>query len=163
METKDSIKGLMIKRVFDAPVDLVFRAFTVPEMMMKWWGPKDFTSPKCEIDLRVGGKYFFSMHSPDGKDYYSTGIVQELIVNQKIVYTDSFADEKGNVISGSEYGLGDDWPESLLVTLTFETVGDKTQLTLIHEGLPEGEIREMTSAGWNESLDKLEAALRNQG
>ena len=51
---------LIVTRVFNAPVNLVWRAWTEPEHFMKWWGPKEFISPTCEIDLRVGGNIFFA-------------------------------------------------------------------------------------------------------
>ncbi len=66
---------------------------------MRWWGPKGFTSPACRIDLRVGGKYLFCTRSPDGRDFWSTGVYREILEPERIVCTDSFADEEGNVVS----------------------------------------------------------------
>lgn len=150
---------IVITRVFDAPRDLVWKAWTDPEQIMRWWGPKDFTSPVCEIDLREGGKYLFCMRSPDGQDYWSTGTFEEIALMERIVYTDSFADEQGNVVPPSHYGMGDDSPMDLLVTLTFEEEAGKTKLTLRQSGFPEGEMGEQTEAGWNESFDKLADSL----
>ena len=65
---------------------------------MRWWGPKDFTSPACAIDLCVGGKYLACMRSPEGRDYWSTGVYRAIVPKEKIVYTDNFADAKGNVV-----------------------------------------------------------------
>src|SRR6267378_2706264 len=61
--------ALVITRVFDAPREQVWNAWTDPEQFKKWWGPEHFTAPVSEIDLRVGGTYFNCMRSPDGKDY----------------------------------------------------------------------------------------------
>ncbi len=148
-----------ITRIFDAPRELVWRAWTVPEHYMRWWGPKDFTSPACEIDLRVGGKYLNCMRSSDGQDYWGTGTYREVVPLERLVYTDSFADENGNVVPASHYGMGDDIPIEMQVTVTFEDYEGKTRMTLKHVGIPAGEMSDMTQAGWNESFDKLAASL----
>ena len=67
------VEDLVIMRVFDAPRETVWKAWTEPKHFMRWWGPKGFTSPDCEIDLCVGGKYLYCMLSPEGQDYWSTG------------------------------------------------------------------------------------------
>ena len=151
---------LTITRIFDAPREIVWRAWTDPESLKKWWGPKDYTSPVCEIDLREGGKYFFSMRSPEGKDFYSTGTCREIVPPERIVCTDSFADEQGNVVPASHYGMDSDFPLELLVTVTLEEMDGKTKMTLRHIGMPAGEMSELTQAGWNESFDKLAESLR---
>ena len=153
---------LVIIRVFDAPRQLVWKAWTEPEHFMRWWGPKDFTAPFCQMDLRVGGKYLNCMRSPDGKDYWSTGVYREIVPMERLVFTDSFADENGNVIPATHYGFESDFPLEMLVTVTFEDEGDKTKVTLKHTGLPAGKIGEQTEAGWNESFDKLAQNLRSQ-
>jgi len=153
--TATSNRELVIERVFDAPRELVWKAWTEPEHFMRWWGPKGFTTPFCRIDLRVGGTYLNSMRSPEGKDYWSTGVYREIVPLERIVCTDSFADEHGNVVPATHYGMGPDFPLEMLVTVTFEDVGGKTKMTLRHEGLPAGEMAEMTGAGWNQSFDKL--------
>ncbi|HLO18414.1 MAG TPA: SRPBCC domain-containing protein [Anaerolineales bacterium] len=150
---------IVVTRIFNAPRELVWKAWTDPEYFMSWWGPKDYTSPFCEIDLRVGGKYLNCMRSPDGKNYWGTGIFREIVPLERIVYTDSFSDAEGNVVPATHYGLGADFPLEMLVTVTFEDYGDKTKMTLKHTGLPAGEMSEQTRAGWNESFDKLAQSL----
>ena len=141
-------RELVITRIFDAPRELVWKAWTDPEHLTRWWGPKGFTSPACKIDLRVGGKYLFCMRSPEGKDFWSTGVYREIVEPERIVWTDSFADEKGNPVPASHYGLPGDRPEEMLVTVTFEEHQGKTKMTLRHAGFP-AEISEMAEAGWN--------------
>jgi uncharacterized protein YndB with AHSA1/START domain len=159
--TQVSERDLVIERIFDAPRELVWKAWTDPEHIKRWWGPQYFTAPMIKTDFREGGKYLFCMRSPEGQDYYSTGVYHEIVPLQRIVYTDSFADEKGNVVSASHYGMGDDFPLELLVTLTFEETEDgKTRFTLRHAGMPEGENSEMAGLGWNQSLDKLAESLQ---
>lgn len=156
--TETKTEDIFIERVLDAPVDQVWRCWTEPDSLMKWWGPKTFTSPAATIDFRVGGKYHFCMRTPDGKDLWSTGNYLEIIPMERIVFTDSFADPEGNVVSGTYYGMGDIYPAVLNVTLTFENEDDKTRFTMRHEGIPASQVPPCTQ-GWNESFDKLEAAL----
>lgn len=146
---------LFISRIFDAPRELVWKAWTDPQHIQRWWGPKDFTAPASKIDFRVGGKYLFCMRSPEGKDYWSTGVYREIIPLERIVCTDSFADEQGNVVPATYYGMSPDFPLEMLVTVTFEDQAGKTRMTLKHTNLPAGAMSEQTGAGWNESFDKL--------
>jgi uncharacterized protein YndB with AHSA1/START domain len=158
-ESDSAQRQLVITRTFDAPRELAWKAWTDPEKVMQWWGPRDFTSPACRIDLRVGGKYVFCMRSPDGQDYWSTGTYREILQPERLVYTDSFADEQGNPVPASHYNMPGEWAEEMLVTVTLEEQQGKTTLTLRHTGLPAGEMEAMTGTGWNESFDKLAAAL----
>ncbi len=152
---------LVITRIFDAPRELVWKAWTNPEHLMRWWGPKNFTSPVCKMDFRKGGKYLFCMRSAEGQEFWSTGTYREINPLERIICTDSFADEKGNVVPASHYGMpGDNWPLELTVKIEFEDLGGKTKMTLTHTGIPAGQMKEMTGAGWNESLDKLAASLK---
>jgi len=163
MDTKTdagSERELVIERVFDAPREWVWKAWTDPEWMARWWGPGGFTAPVIQIDLRVGGKFLGCMRSPDGKDYWNTGVYREIVAPERLVTTDSFADEQGNVVSASYYGMSADFPLELLVTITLEEQGGKTKLTLVHAGMPAGEDRDMARAGWNEMFDKLAALLK---
>jgi uncharacterized protein YndB with AHSA1/START domain len=157
-------KELVIKRVFDAPRDLLWNAWTDPDHLMRWWGPKNFTAPACKIDLRVGGKYLNCMRGagPDGvvRDFWTTGVYREIVPMERIVYTDSFADQNGNVVPASYYNMSGDWPLELMVMVTFDERGGKTVMTLRHEGIPEGHMKEECEAGWNESFDKLDESLR---
>lgn len=165
--TQTRSKDLTITRVFDAPVERVWRAWTIPEQTRRWWGPKIFTSPSCRTDLRVGGKYLFCMRSDSGPDawqkgLWSTGVYKEIVPFKKIVFTDCFADEHGNVVSPVYYGMPADFPLELLVTVTFEKQeGNKTKMTLVHSGMPEGEHYQGAYQGWNESFDKLAESLKD--
>lgn len=160
---KLSEQDLFIMRTFDAPRELVWKAWTEPERVKRWWGPKEFTAPFCKIDLRVGGVSLYCMRSPDGKDYWSTGVYREIVKPERIVCTDSFADEKGNVVPATHYGMSADFPLEMLVTVTFEEHEGKTKLTLIHVGIPAGADRDGAKQGWNESFDKLADYLALSG
>lgn len=161
-EESKNKKDIIITRTFDAPRERVWKAWTDPAQFNSWWGPKDFTSPASTIDLRVGGRYLNCMRSPRGEEFWSTGVYREIVPLERIVCTDSFADEKGNIVPASHYGMSGDWPLELLVTVTLEEVNGKTKMTLRHEGIPSGEMSENTQAGWNESFDKLAASVAKE-
>lgn len=147
---------MTINRIFDTTPERLWAAWTDPELFKRWWGGKDFTCPACKIDLRVGGKYIACMRSPDGQDIWSGGVFREIIPTSRLVFTDMFTDPEGNLIPASQYGMGADWPDVLLITLNFsEPEPGKTLLTLRHEGMPEGQDQDLTSEGWRQSFDKL--------
>lgn len=148
---------LIITRIFDAPRELVWKMWTDPEYFKRWWGPKTFTCPVCKIDLRVGGKYLNCMRSLEGQNFWSTGVYKEIVEFEKIIYTDSFADEKGNVVPAIHYGLSAGFPLEMLVTVTFEEIDGKTKMTLRHAGIENisDTDRNNMQQGWNESFDKL--------
>jgi len=155
---------LVITRSFDAPRERVWQAWSDPKQVKRWWGPKIFRAPVCQIDFRIGGKYLFCMQSDEGeeawkKGIWSTGTYKEIVPLEKIVCTDSFADEKGHIVPSSHYGM-EGMPEELGIELVFEEIaGEKTQMTLRHKGFPV-EMIEMCKAGWNESFDKLADSLK---
>lgn len=151
--------ALVLTRVFDAPPERVWKAWTEPDEFKRWWGPKGFTAPFCRIDLRVGGTYLYCMRSPEGTDYWGTGAYREILPLKRLVYTDSFADAKGNIVPATHYGMRADFPLEMLVTVTFEDLGEMTKLTLRHAGLPAGPDQAGAEQGWSESFDKLAATL----
>jgi uncharacterized protein YndB with AHSA1/START domain len=165
MDTGKSTSGktgeLIITRLIDAPRERVFEAFTDCDRFTRWWGPKGFTAPSCSMDVRAGGKYLSSMRSPDGHEFWSTGRYREVDAPEKLVLTDSFSDEKGNVVPASYYGMEGDWPLEMLVTVTFEEQDGKTKLTLRHAGVDRitDKDRDDMKQGWDESFDKLAQSL----
>ncbi len=155
-------RELVITRVFDAPRSLVWKTWTEPGRVRRWWGPKGFVAPVCKSDFRVGGTYLYCMRSPLGRDYWSTGVFREIVPPERIVATDSFADAQGRVVPAAYYGMSPAFPLEMLVTVTFEELDGKTKLTLIHELLLTGENRMNTREGWLQSLDKFDEALSSE-
>jgi len=150
---------IVIYRVFNLPAKVVWLALTNSEYYKKWWGPKDFTCPYSKMEAKVGGRYLNCMKGTDGKEYWSTGIVKEFIPEKKLVVTDSFSDEKGNIKSAAEYGMPGDWPRELLISFELEEADGATKLKLTHEGIPV-EMHDECVQGWNESFDKLEENIK---
>lgn len=162
-------KGIVIEKVFDAPRNVVWRAWTEPERIKKWWGPEGFSAPSIKVDLRVGGRCIFAMHGPAGsewdKDIYSAGIYKEIVPDEKLVVTDYFSDENGNILEPVDFGQDPNFPKESTVTVLFEDAGrGKTKLSIIY---PKPETKEQLEAmvksgmieGWNSSLDKLKKTV----
>jgi uncharacterized protein YndB with AHSA1/START domain len=99
------------------------------------------------------------MRSPDGKDYWTTGVYREIVPLEKIVYTDSFADEKGNEVPASYYEMPGEWGK-VSITIILEEIEGKTKMTLHHTCIPPGDLSNDTKAGWNELFDKLAESLK---
>lgn len=153
-------EGLHIERTFDAPRELVWRAWSDPQHFAKWWGPRAFTAPVVKIDFRVGGKWLAVMRDADGKDIWATGTYQEIVPMERIVTTDSFADADGNIVPSTHYGM-EGMPLEMTIIVNLEDAGNgKTRLTLDHIGLPAGEHIAGANEGWNESFDKLAEVLQ---
>lgn len=154
-------REITITRIFNAPRNLVWKAWTEPERIKKWWGPNNLTTPFSEIDLRVGGKYLTCMQTEEGQKYWVTGKYVEITPQTRLVYTDNFSDEKGNIMKPSDLGFPGDWSDEILVSITFEDhESGKTKMTLVNTGIPSGEISDMTVVSWNESFDKLSNNLK---
>src|SRR5437667_12525493 len=96
---------LIVERVFDAPRELVWQGWTDPEQVMRWWGPKGLTSPACEIDLRVGGKYVCCMRTPQGEGFWDMGVYREIVRYDRSVSRQRLADDKGRVVDGAHDGI----------------------------------------------------------
>ena len=124
MNTTATENEVVITRIFNAPRELVWKAWTEPERFKKWWGPKIFTCPLCNIDLRVGGKYLWAMEWPDGKMNYNTGKYLEVIPPEKLSFTNCFSDENGNIVPASYHGLAGDFALEMLTSVTLEDLGD---------------------------------------
>ena len=148
---------IVVSRSFDAPLELLWKAWTEPEHFMKWYGPEGFTTPTCEIDLKVGGRHLWSMKSPDGMQMYYTGTYKEIVPMERIVYTDSLSDAEGNVMSPTAMGMPEGSPESMDVTVTFAHEDGKTTVTVSHVGFGEGGDR--AGMDWEQAFDKLTAVL----
>ena len=159
--TTSESQKIVITRTFDSPLTDVWSTWTDQERVKSWWGPKGYTAPSVDIDFRTGGRYLLCMRSPEGKDFWSTGVYREIVPQRKIVSSDSFSDEKGNVVGPEYYDMPAGLAKEALITVEFEEQQGRTNLTLHHFGIPEGEWAEMCTTGWNESFDKLEASLKS--
>jgi len=141
---------MTIVRVFDAPRRLVWRAWTEPQHLAQWFGPKGFSNPVCEADVRPGGTLRITMQGPDGTLYPMVAVYEEVIEPERLVWTTSV--EHGDNVSF----------EIRQVT-TFTERDGKTELTLeafVLRSTPESaDALGGMEVGWSQSLDKLEALV----
>ncbi|OPX88612.1 MAG: hypothetical protein A4E53_01867 [Pelotomaculum sp. PtaB.Bin104] len=138
-------KTIIINRIFDIPVELVWNAWTDPKLVMEWWGPINFTSPRCKIDFREGGKYLFCMRAPaemGGQESYSTGTYTKIIPMEHLEFTHSISDKDGNIIDPSLIGLPD-FPKEIEFVVEFKARGNQTELIIKEEGWKVGQMAEL--------------------
>lgn len=157
----ESSSIVKVARIFHAPIERVWRAWSNEELVKQWWGPESFTTPSVKINFHVGGKSLLAMQDSEGKIIWSGGVYKEIIPYKKIVMTDHFADEKGNVISASAAGMPGKWPLDCLITVEFSiTKEGQTKMTIAHEGIPK-EMHDDCIDGWNSSINKLQRLLEH--
>jgi uncharacterized protein YndB with AHSA1/START domain len=150
--------AVVISRSFEAPVDLVWRLWTDPAHFKKWYGPEGFSVPVAEIDLRVGGRRLICMSSPDGSmQMWTTGQHKEIVPNTRLVYSESPADEDGNVVSPAAMGMPDGYPAETEVTVVLEDLVGKTRMVLTHAGIPAGSPGQ---SGWEQAFDKMKDYIK---
>jgi uncharacterized protein YndB with AHSA1/START domain len=138
-------RTLVIRRVLDAPRELVFAAWADPAQAARWWGPKGFTTISSEMDVRVGGAWRRRMRSPEGSEHVSRGVYREIVRPERLVFT--FCWEHG--------GAPGHGPETV-VTLIFTDLGDgRTEFTLRQEGFATVAGRDDHHRGWSSTLDRL--------
>lgn len=151
--------NIVVKRIIDAPVELVWKTWTEPDHVMKWWGPQYYTSPSCVIDLRVGGKYIFCMRAPadqGGRDMYTSGNYTAIVPLERLEFTQGLSDKEGNRLEPSALGMPPDFPYELQMTVLFKRVKhDMTELTITEHGWTPGMMMVYSLAGMHQCMDKL--------
>jgi uncharacterized protein YndB with AHSA1/START domain len=153
-----------VTRVFNAPRELVFKAFTESERLAHWWGPKGFTMQVSTLDLRPGGLFRYKMKSPEGFEMWGRFAYQEIVAPERIVFVTSFSDEAGDI---TRHPMSDSWPLEVLNTMTLTEEEGKTRLTV--RGYPinanKTEVRTFHEGhrsmeqGFKGTLDQLESYL----
>ena len=142
-------RELVFTRVLSAPRSRVFKAWTDPKHVAPWWGPHGFTNPVCELDARPGGAIRIHMCGPDGTVYPMTGVYQEIVEPERLVFTSAALDKEGNPLF------------EVLNTVTFAEQGGKTTQTsrarAVKATAEAAPYLEGMEAGWTQSLERLEA------
>ncbi len=158
--TVNEIQRMVVTRIFDAPRELVWRAWTDPKYIMQWWGPKGFTAPFCEMDFRVGGNLLCCMRAPDGQEGWNLTEYHEIVLHEKIVSSMYFSDSKGNKIEPAQLGIEQEAIEGAYDVTIFEDLGNgQTKLTFIGNEPMESAKNSGQLEGWKEILDKLAAVV----
>jgi len=135
-----------MKRVLRAPRSLVFRALTEPDELAKWWGPRGFTAPSVEVDLRVGGSYRIAMQPPEGDVFYLEGEFREVDPPTRLAYTFRWEDP-------------DPDDRETVVTLSLRDLGDSTELVFAQGTFAVEGRRALHEEGWTDTLDRLQELM----
>jgi uncharacterized protein YndB with AHSA1/START domain len=140
-------RELVITQVLDAPREVVFKAWIDPKQMAKWWGPKGFTNPVCEMDVRPGGSLRIVMRGPGRVDHPMTGVFCVIVEPERLVFTAVARDKQDNPLLES------------LTTVAFAKHGGKTKLTVQASAVGLAPVAprmlEGMEAGWTQSLERL--------
>ncbi len=159
---KSRKEDLVITRIIDAPIELVWKAWTDPKHVTRWWGPKYYTSPNCKIDLREGGKYVFCMRAPQdqgGQDSYTAGVYKKIVPMERLEFTQSLADKDGNPIDPAQAGMPPDFPKEIRTQVLFRAKGKMTELVITEYDWPVSQMSVYSYAGMQQSIDKLAVSL----
>jgi len=148
--TTPTDREIAMTRVFDAPKQMVFDAFSKPELLKRWFGPRGWSLVVCDVDLRVGGGFRFVLRGPDGKEMGMRGVYREIAPPERSVHVETY----------------DDYPGESVVTAVFTEQGGKTTLTAT-VSYPSQEVRDIVlktgmEHGAAESYDKLAELLASQ-
>jgi uncharacterized protein YndB with AHSA1/START domain len=167
MTTAQQTEPFIISRVFDAPRDRVWKAWTDARHLKQWWGPAGFKVHSCKLDLRPGGSMHYGMTAPDGSELWGKFSFREIEAPKRLVFLNSFSDPEGNVARHEGHQT---WPLEMLSTITFdEQPGGKTKVTvhwLPADGSSElerktfDEGRPGMDMGWGGTMDQLAAHLK---
>ncbi len=146
LDTAD--REITATRIFDAPRELVWQAWTDPEHLARWWGPEGFSNPVCEVDLRPGGAIHIVMRAPDGAEHPMRGIFREIAKPERLVFTAFPVDPAGNPLLEQH------------TVISFADRGGKTELTVRASAVAVAPIAAQflkgMDAGWTQSIDRLE-------
>jgi uncharacterized protein YndB with AHSA1/START domain len=151
MNAEPPADAVRIVRVVNAPCEAVFRAWTDPEQLRRWWGPGEFTCPEAEVDLQPGGSYRLAMKPTEGEPFIVGGTYREVQPPIRLVYTWRW--ETGPAADGSES----------LVTVEFHDRGGRTEVELIHTDFPASHGPAPYRMGWEGGFDKFSALLQGSG
>jgi len=160
------MKPFVISRVFDAPRERVWSAWTEVEQMKRWWGPKGFTVAHCKIDLRPGGKGHYCLRGPDGGEMWGRFVYKEISKPSRLIWINSFSDKDGGL---TVHPMNPNWPREMLTTVSFEAQGAKTKVTIEWipvDGSTDIELktfddgRSSMTMGWTGTLDQCTGYLK---
>src|SRR5246500_1524349 len=158
--TVNDIQRMVVTRVFDAPRELVWKAWTDPKYVMQWWGPNGCTSPFCEMDFRVGGKFLICGRMPDGQEFWNGGEYHEIVLHEKIVSSMYFSDPDGNKVEAAHYGIEHEAIADAHDVITFENFGNgQTKLTFVGNEAMESAKNSGQLEGMIQILDKFAAVV----
>jgi uncharacterized protein YndB with AHSA1/START domain len=150
MTNTRKIEPFVISRVFDAPRDRVWKAWTEVERLKQWFSPKGFTIVAAKIDFRVGGTYHYGLRMPDGKEMWGRFVYREIARPERLVWINSFSDKDGGL---SVHPMNPNWPREMLTTATFKDLGGKTEVTI--QWIPVDGSTELETGTFDQGRDSM--------
>ena len=161
MKDANQKRNVVVTRVFDAPLEQVWRAWVEPEMVKQWWGPTGFSCPVADMDFHEGGTSLVCMRAPKeygGQDMYNTWTYTKIITNERIEYIFNFSDKDGNKLLPAQLGVPAGVPEDGHHVVTFKDVGDRrTEMTVTEHGYTSDQAHDLSKAGLEQCIDKMAA------
>lgn len=155
--------NMALTRVFNAPVEAVWKAWSDSEQVKRWWGPQGFTCPLARMDFREGGTSLVCMRAPaefGGQDLYNTWTYTRIVPVRMLEFVQNFADADGNPIAPESVGLPPDIPHTVRHVIAFRQIDDnQTEMTVTEYGYAQEQTVEMSRAGMAQCLDKMAATL----
>jgi uncharacterized protein YndB with AHSA1/START domain len=154
--------AVVLERSFDAPVEVIWQMWTDPAHFKMWYGPQGATIPEAKMDVQVGGTRLVCMavQSPNGPmRVWFTGQYREVVENQRLVYTESMADENGNVLAPSAMGMPEGHPATTEIIVELRPEDGGTKMVMTHAGIPSDSPG---ATGWTMAFDKLATYLADK-
>lgn len=141
------------------PRELVFAAWTDPEQLQHWYAPDGCTIEYRSIEVKAGGEFHSCIHDPVHGDCWIKGVYHEVSSPEKLVLTMTLSNEQGDVVTANNAGKPEDWPQAIVTTVTFVSIGEKTEVTL-HQTVAESEARKTGAyQSWFSMFDRLNNLL----
>ena len=157
---KSNQKELLISHLFDAPREVVFKAWTDPEQLKYWYAPDGCTIEFKSIDVKTGGHFHYVIQDPVHGPCWIIGTYLEILQYEKLVFTMVMSNEAGEAVSSVANGKVEDWPERHVATVTFESIGQRTKM-IIHQTVSEEKAKETGAyQSWVKMFNKLNQLVR---
>ncbi len=157
-------QDIVVTRVFDAPIERVWKAWSEPEYVKQWWGPDYFTCPSAEMDFREGGTSVVCMRAPKefgGQDMYSAWAHKNIVPMKSMEIIQNLADKDGNVIEPVKLGMPPEFPTNMRTVVTFRDLGNgKTEMTVTEYDWPVCQMMKMSEMGLKQCIDKMERSFQ---
>ena len=163
MKTVKDTLSVTLTRIFDAPLEKVWKAWIEEALVKQWWGPKMFTCPVAKMAFREGGSSLVCMRAPKefgGQDMYTTWTYEKILPMERIEYILNFSDKDGNKLDPAAIGMPPGIPNDVPHIILFKKIGDnKTEVTVTEQGYTQAETVKLSKSGMSECLDKMAEAL----
>ena len=162
-QNQDMKKDMVLIRVFDAPVEQVWKAWSESDQVMRWWGPTGFTCPLAIMNFKEGETSLVCMRAPKefgGMDMFNTWSYTKIVPTQRIEFILNFSDKDGNKLDPDKIGLPPGIPKEIPHVILFKSIGsNKTEITITEYGYASEEAANISKSGMEQCLDKMAASF----